>query len=142
MAATMTVGQAAGLTRRAVRLYEERGLLPATGRTAAGYRLYSQHDVDTLVFIRRARALDLPLEDIAAILALRRGGTTPCGAVRDLVDTRIAEIDRAISDLQALRTSLVATRQCTTPSASPHSTGVCPIIERPAPQTADARALQ
>lgn len=63
MAQAMTVGraaQAAGLTRKAVRLYEERGLLPPAQRTAAGYRLYNQDDVDTLTFIRRARALDLP----------------------------------------------------------------------------------
>ncbi|XVV06644.1 heavy metal-responsive transcriptional regulator [Actinosynnema sp. CA-248983] len=136
MDATMTVGQvakAAGLTRRAVRLYEERGLLPAAERTAAGYRRYTRNDIDTLTFIRRARALDLPLDDIAAILALRRGGNTPCEAVRGLVDTRIAEIDQAIADLQALRASLDATRQdAATSAAAPQGAGVCPIIERPA----------
>ncbi|WP_051814681.1 MerR family DNA-binding protein [Streptomyces iakyrus] len=137
MAGTMTVGQAAqaaGVTRRAVRLYEERGLLASAPRTAAGYRLYDQDDIDTLVFIRQARALDLPLDDIAAILALRRGGTAPCTAVRELVDARIAEIDRTIADLRALRASLVATRRDAA-EASPASQpggAVCPIIERQA----------
>ncbi|MFP8963243.1 heavy metal-responsive transcriptional regulator [Streptomyces nanhaiensis] len=135
MAATMTVGQvaeAAGLSRRAVRLYEERGLLPPARRTPAGYRLYDQNDIDTLTFIRRARALDLSLDDIGAILTLRRAGTAPCTAVRNLLDTRIAEIDRAITDLQALRATLTATRQATAdPSATPEPAGgVCPLIDR------------
>jgi MerR family transcriptional regulator, copper efflux regulator len=131
VAKTMTVGQVAkvaGLSRRAVRLYEERGLLPSAPRTAAGYRLYDHHDVDTLIFIRRARALDLSLDDIGTILDLRRNGTTPCAAVREFLDSRIAEIDQAITDLQALRTSLTATRQDTAqpePAAS-----ICPIIEQ------------
>ncbi len=135
MAGTLTVGQAAeaaGITRRAVRLYEERGLLPSAPRNAAGYRLYDQDDVDTLVFIRRARALDLPLDDIGAILALRRDGATPCTAVREMVDARIADIDRAIADLRALRASLIATRRdaaTADPEPGP-GTGVCPIIER------------
>ena len=137
MSGTMTVGQAAeaaGLTRRAVRLYEQRGLLPSAQRTAAGYRLYDRDDVDTLTFIRRARALDLPLDDIGAILALRRDGTTPCTRVRDLVDARIAEIDQAIADLRALRASLAATPATATPEPEPGG-GVCPIIERHAAAT-------
>lgn len=108
MAGTMTVGQAAqaaGLTRKAVRLYEHRGLLPPALRTPAGYRLYNQEDVDTLTFIRRARALDLALDDIRAILALRRVGATPCTQVRGMLDARIAEIDKAVTELLALRES-------------------------------------
>ena len=135
MSQAMTVGQAAhaaGLTRKAVRLYEERGLLPPAPRTTAGYRLYDQDDVNTLTFIRRARALDLPLDDIGAILTLRRDGATPCAAVSDLLDARIVEIDKVITELQALRASLVATRQtAATTRAQPGPGGrVCPIIER------------
>lgn len=32
--------QAAGVTRKAIRVYEARGLLPAAERTTAGYRVY------------------------------------------------------------------------------------------------------
>jgi DNA-binding transcriptional MerR regulator len=133
MAATMTVGQAAqaaGLTRKAVRLYEERGLLPPAPRTMAGYRLYDQDDIDALTFIRRARALDLSLDDIAAILTLRGGGTAPCPAVRGMLDIRIADIDKAITELQALRVSLTATRQAATTTDADPSATVCPIIAR------------
>ncbi|MEU0510978.1 MULTISPECIES: MerR family DNA-binding protein [Amycolatopsis] len=130
----LTVGQAAkaaGLTRRAVRLYEERGLMRSAPRTAAGYRVYDQDDIDTLIFIRRARALDLPVSDIGAILDVHRRGTTPCTMVGELVDSRIAEVDRAIAELEALRATLVSTRSRIVPAGSTEQdAGVCPVIER------------
>jgi DNA-binding transcriptional MerR regulator len=107
-----------------------RGLLPRAPRTAAGYRLYDRDDVDTLTFISRARSLDLSLDDIGAILVLRRGGIAPCPAVRDMLDLRLAEIDRAIAELQALRDSLTETRQSAATPAAGAAAAVCPIIER------------
>ncbi len=56
--ALVTVGEAArasGVTAKAVRLYEVKGLLPPAERTEAGYRLYSHQDVEVLQFIRQAR---------------------------------------------------------------------------------------
>jgi MerR family transcriptional regulator, copper efflux regulator len=80
-------------------------------------------------FIRRARALDLPLNDIGTVLDLRRGGTIPCTRVRHLLDARIAEVDQAITELQALRATLATTRQATVTAPEPGA-GICPIIER------------
>ncbi len=67
-----TVGQvarAAGVSTKAVRLYEARGLLPVAARTAAGYRVFQESDVDTVRFIRRVRSLGLGLDAAADILA-------------------------------------------------------------------------
>ncbi|BDB42168.1 MULTISPECIES: MerR family transcriptional regulator [Mycobacterium] len=108
----LTIGQAAnaaGLTRKALRMYEAKGLLPATERTAAGYRLYDERDVELLTFIRRARSLGLHLENIREVLAIRNGGIPPCDAVC-VLDARIAEVDTAIAELHALRETLAATR--------------------------------
>ncbi|MGW7463852.1 MerR family DNA-binding protein [Streptomyces xantholiticus] len=69
---------------RADRLWKS-AARPATGSTHV--------DVELLTFIRRARALGLRLEDVHEVLEIRRGGTPPCDAVRDLLDARIAEID-------------------------------------------------
>lgn len=109
----LTIGEAAertDLTRKAIRLYEQRGLLPAARRSDGGYRLYSADDLDVLAFIRRARALDLHLEEIGDILDLQRGGQQPCGQVLAVVDDHLAEIDRTIADLKALRRSLRSAR--------------------------------
>ncbi|WP_331753103.1 MerR family DNA-binding protein (plasmid) [Streptomyces sp. NBC_00637] len=115
----LTIGQAAkaaGLTRKAVRAYEAGGLLPAAERTRAGYRLYTDHEVELLTFIRRARTLGLHLDGIRVVLANRDGGTPPCATVRDLLDDRIAEIDGIVTELLALRQALAETRQRPTPA--------------------------
>ena len=47
----MTVGaaaDAAGVSAKAVRLWEAKGLLPAAERTEAGYRVFTEHDLDVL----------------------------------------------------------------------------------------------
>jgi DNA-binding transcriptional MerR regulator len=129
---TVTTGQAAartGLTRKAMRVYEAKGLLDQPARSAAGYRLYTADDIAVLTFIRQARTLGLHLEDIAEILTIHRRGTSPCDAVRELIDTRVAEITAAIADLRTLRGTLIQARntgECPCPT-----TQVCAIIEQP-----------
>jgi MerR family copper efflux transcriptional regulator len=119
---------AAGLTRKALRVYEQQELLPPAERTANGYRLYSGDDLEVLTFIRRARLLGLTLTDIKTVLGLRREGTRPCATVRGLLDTRISEVDVAIADLLALRRSLVTVREVG--EDSENSAGsVCSLIE-------------
>jgi DNA-binding transcriptional MerR regulator len=131
---TSQTAQKAGVSRKALRLYEQRGLLPAPMRTAAGYRRYTATDLDALVFIRRARALGLGLHDIATVLSLHQQGRAPCDDVRTLLDDRITEVDATIAELQALRTTLAAAR--TQPAAAGSSRWICPVIEH-ATETAD-----
>ncbi|SFO59364.1 DNA-binding transcriptional regulator, MerR family [Pseudonocardia ammonioxydans] len=128
----LTIGpaaRAAGLTRKAMRVYEAKGLLPEAERTTAGYRLYSPDDVELLTFIRRARTLGLHLDDIREVLAIRSGGIPPCATVRDLLDARIAELDSAVAELLALRTTLAETRQRADDCTDEQPVTVCAIIE-------------
>ncbi|MFV2103715.1 MerR family transcriptional regulator [Micromonospora sp. LOL_024] len=67
-----TVGQVArlaGVTVRALHHYDEIGLLTPSGRSGAGYRRYSEPDLERLQLIRYYRELGFPLEEIAAILS-------------------------------------------------------------------------
>ncbi|MET9988345.1 heavy metal-responsive transcriptional regulator [Streptomyces enissocaesilis] len=128
----LTIGQAAraaGLTRKAVRVYEAKGLLPRAERSMSGYRLYTSDDIELLTFIRQARALGLHLDDVREVLDIRRGGTPPCDAVRDLLDARITEIDAAVNDLLALRQALVDTRGAAEDRPCGDVSTVCSIIE-------------
>lgn len=111
---TMTVGaaaQAAGVSAKAVRLWESKGLLPPAERTEAGYRLFTDDDLAVLRFIRQAKTLGLTLPEIKNIIDLQRDGATPCGRVTELLDAHIADIDRTLTELRQLRRSLSSARQ-------------------------------
>lgn len=130
----MTVGaaaEAAGVSPKAVRLWESKGLLPPTERTEAGYRLFTEEDVAVLRFIRQAKALDLSLAEIKDILDLQRGGGTPCSRVTELLDTHLAEIDRTLADLRRLRHTLTTVRRAARESQRRgEDPVVCRIIEQ------------
>jgi DNA-binding transcriptional MerR regulator len=141
---TLTVGaaaRAAGVSAKAVRLWEAKGLLPPAERTEAGYRMFTDDDLDVLRFIRQAKTLGLTLPEIKTVIDLQRAGTTPCGRVTELLDTHIAEIDRAIGELRHLRRSLAAAREAALDSQrrGQHVT-VCRIIETATTRSADPTA--
>lgn len=129
----LTIGEAAertGLSRKAIRLYERRGLLPPPRRSDAGYRLYDADAIAVLAFIRRARSLNLHLDEIGDILDLQRGGEHPCGRVLGILDTRIAEIDQTVADLTQLRQALDrARRSARADQDRGHDAVICRIIE-------------
>ncbi len=131
---TLTIGRlaaSAGVTRKAIRVWVDRGMLTARGHTTTGYQLFAPEMVDLAVFIRRARALRLSLTQIKAVLhAKRDGANSPCEDVRRLLQARIVDIDTTIADLLALRATLDAA--CAERPATDGEAAVCPIIERSA----------
>ena len=106
---TYTIGEAAaaaGVTARAVRLYESKGLVEPAGRTGSGYRVFTDEDVEVLTFIRQGRSLGLSLDAIAEVIDPSRNGA-PCERTRSLLEQRVVEIDATIRDLRDLRASIV-----------------------------------
>ncbi|NUT53746.1 MAG: MerR family transcriptional regulator [Saccharothrix sp.] len=66
-----TIGELArrtGLTVKAIRFYSDRGIVPPTGRSPAGYRLYDRHAAARLDLVRTLRELDLDLPTIRRVL--------------------------------------------------------------------------
>lgn len=66
-----TVGQVAALASVSVRTlhhYDEIGLLRPSGRSAAGYRLYDDDDLDRLHQVLLYRGLGFTLDEVAAVL--------------------------------------------------------------------------
>ncbi|KAA1423925.1 heavy metal-responsive transcriptional regulator [Mumia zhuanghuii] len=104
------LAEAAGTTTKTLRFYEDQGLLPPAERTPAGYRAYTPEAVTRLDFVHRGQAAGLTLAQIKQILDIRDHGQAPCGHVRDLLDARLADIDRQITDLLALRVNVAALR--------------------------------
>ncbi len=91
---------AAGLTVRALRHYDELGLLVPSERTAAGYRLYSDRDVGRLYRILALRAMGFSLEEIGGMLL--REGADPRPAVR----SHLERIDEQLRLSEQLRSRL------------------------------------
>lgn len=107
----LTIGQVAkatGVAAKTIRYYETVGVLPCPSRTAAGYRQYTEQGVQQLLFIRRARALGLPLHGLKALTTALDGG--PRAALRprllELVRAHLSAVRRQIGDLGRLERQL------------------------------------
>ncbi|HMR29941.1 MAG TPA: helix-turn-helix domain-containing protein [Geminicoccaceae bacterium] len=106
---TLTIGLLAertGTKVETIRFYEKCGLLPKPSRTAGNYRAYAPAHLNRLSFIRRARDLGFSLDQIRALLDLSDDRDRPCEAVDTIAKEHLAEVDRKIADLRALRREL------------------------------------
>jgi Hg(II)-responsive transcriptional regulator len=122
---TSQVAEQAGVNVQTLRYYERRGLLPEPPRGESGYRVYGPDVVRRVRFVKRAQELGFGLSDAESLLALAAGGPESCEAARELAATKVAELDRRIADLVAMRDSLerlVAT--CLRPRAERE----CPLL--------------
>jgi MerR family copper efflux transcriptional regulator len=98
----MNIGQAAkasGVSAKMLRYYESVGLLPAAGRTEAGYRVYSERDVGTLRFVRRARDLGLPLDRIKQLIGLWQDEDRASADVKRIATEHAAELRAKVVEL-------------------------------------------
>ena len=93
----------AGVTAKAIRFYERKGLLPAANRAANRYRLYGEDAAEILRFIKQATGLGLTLSEIKDILVIRQGGRPPCRHVHQLLRDKAVELDRKLKDLVNVR---------------------------------------
>jgi MerR family copper efflux transcriptional regulator len=133
----LTIGDAAkasGVSAKMIRHYESIGLLKAAKRTDSGYRLYSEQDVHVLRFVHRARVLGFSLEQIGILLSLWQDKRRASADVRALARSHIAELDRKIAEMQAMRRTLESL------AASCHgdARSECPILEDLAAQGVQA----
>ncbi|WP_369880124.1 MerR family transcriptional regulator [Kitasatospora sp. CB02891] len=68
----LSIGELAERARvsvKAVRFYSEQGLLPEAGRSGGGHRRYAPQALERLRLIRSLRALDVPLPEVARVVA-------------------------------------------------------------------------
>jgi Hg(II)-responsive transcriptional regulator len=124
------LAKATGAKVETIRYYERIGVLPAPARTAGNYRAYTEAHLNRLSFVRRARDLGFHLEQIQTLLRLSDDRSAPCAEVDRIAGAHLAEIDRKIADLKALRRELKdVVGQCRSGAAISE----CRIIEALAP---------
>lgn len=100
------VAKASGVSAKMIRHYEAIGLIGAAKRTDAGYRVYSERDVQVLQFIHRSRELGFSLDQIKTLLALWQDKHRASKDVRAMAKRHIAELDEKIASMQAMRRTL------------------------------------
>lgn len=131
---TLKIGDLARATNtkvETIRYYEQIGLLPAPSRTAGNFRAYAPEHLARLSFIRRARDLGFTLDQVRALLGLSDQKRSSCDTVDAIAREHLADVDRKIEDLHALRAELNSIiNQC-----SCGTIAECRIIEALAPPT-------
>jgi MerR family copper efflux transcriptional regulator len=109
MSAALSIGsvaEAAGLPAKTIRYYESIGLIAPAGRRANGYRSYSETDMRTLAFIKRARGLGFSVEEVRDLLDLWGDKSRKSAAVKALAARHIQALAYKIGELQSMRQAL------------------------------------
>ena len=105
----MNIGEVAkrsGVPAKTIRYYESIGLISPAERTAAGYRVYGDRELQTLRFIQRARNLGFSVKQVSELLALWQDRERASGDVKAVARRHLAEIDQRMAELQSMRDTL------------------------------------
>lgn len=105
----MTIGEAAaasGVSAKMIRYYEAIGLIGRIGRTGANYRTYTDADVQTLRFLRRARDLGFSVEQMRELLMLWRDERRASADVKRLALAHAADLERKADAIAAISRAL------------------------------------
>jgi DNA-binding transcriptional MerR regulator len=125
----MKINQLSKLTNvlsKTIRYYEDVGLLPQASRNINGYREYSLDDVERLIFIRRCRELQIPIEQIKLLIQVQTDKTSSCNEVDLLIEQQLEKVRKTISELSLLEQTLSTLAK----SCSNDIVGECEILKK------------
>ena len=131
------IGEAAarsGVTAKMVRHYESLGLLQAVERTESGYRQYSDKEIHTLRFTKRARGLGLSMAEIAEILTLWQNRRRSSADVRKIASRHLDQLNRRMVAMESMRQTLEQLVDCCEGNHRPD----CPILREVQTQSVSA----
>lgn len=119
------VAKKTGLTSKAIRFYEEKGLVTAPMRSENGYRSYAPKQIEELTLLRQARQVGFNLEECQELVALFNNPQRHSADVKMRTLEKAAEIARHIEELTEMRHRLLALAD-----SCPGDDGAfCPIID-------------
>lgn len=113
-----------GVNIETVRYYERAGLLAKPIRSAGGYRLYRSADAERLCFIRRARELGFPLDEVRRLLDLADQKSQSCQRVHAIAVEHLTEVRAKLADLRRMERVLGAMVKACAQGTMP----ACPVL--------------
>lgn len=98
-----------GKTARAVRLYEDLGLLGPATRTDGGHRVYSEDAFTRLAWIDRLQRLGMSLQDIRDFIDSLDDARAPSAMarVRGMFEHKLATVREELESLQRIEAELL-----------------------------------
>lgn len=102
-----TLAKASGVSTDTLRHYERKGLLRPM-RSSNGYREYPEHALERVRMIRKALAVGFTLDELSTVFQVFDRGEVPCQQVRELAATKLAEVERHLQEVLAMRDELRA----------------------------------
>ncbi len=105
----MTIGEAAGasgVSAKMIRYYEAIGLIGRIERNGANYRSYTEAEVQTLGFLRRARDLGFSVAQMRELLLLWRDDQRASADVKRLALAHAAELEQKAAEIAAMSRAL------------------------------------
>ncbi len=99
----------AGTTMRAIRYYEERGLIRPAQRSKGGFRLYQENELRRLHLIRSLQLLDMSLAKVKAFFDARKPGRIAAEiapALQGILREQFGEMERRLAHYRAMQDSV------------------------------------
>lgn len=100
------LAQTTHIPAKTIRYYESVGLIKPPQRESNGYRYYQLRDVETLIFIRRCRELNIPIEDIKQLVAVKQNPEASCATVDNIIVEQLARVRQLQQELALLEHTL------------------------------------
>ncbi|OLF13505.1 MerR family transcriptional regulator [Actinophytocola xanthii] len=127
---TGEVAALAGVNVQTLRYYERRGLIAEPVRGPGGHRDYPGDTVSLLGLIKTAQGLGFTLDEVAGLLGAARRGR-PGDRLRERVVAKLAEVDRRLAELAAVRETLARLVDAECDSLTDCTRPDCPLSAAP-----------
>lgn len=118
------IAKKTGLTSKAIRFYEEKGVVTPPVRSENGYRRYNAHHLEELNLLRQARQVGFTLDECRELVALFNNPARHSADVKARTLQKADEIAAHIEELHAMRARLLALAE----ACPGNDSADCPII--------------
>jgi DNA-binding transcriptional MerR regulator len=88
-----------GMNSKTIRFYEDIGLIPKPERNESNYRIYTNKDIETISFVKKARNLGFTIDEIKNIIKIRENGDLPRDMVINTLEEQKDQLEKRIDEM-------------------------------------------